>query len=680
MTAAPAFSCQFCHSKFASRNAIFRHLRADGCTSDNPRAPSATTEDPIVKQSLAIWFGYYHVPHDDDNDSNLLQGTGIDNDLGWNEWAGQQVFQAVQQTLETYEIEKTKNDPDSTNGTANNKLLDFQLQESRTQCSLARLRARILQQDPECPAATDVLVMTGTCLQSSLPQLEVALTNLPDALSNGNIQIWACKLLRSDITLHAERSCTQMVYHYLVPLAWMPGAELLQTQWEGWGHRPPTDCLKRFKTALRGAECGMVPLPSQQKKHQQQHKMAVGRFGRLGAKERKAWHNFADPTLRGLAAPNQESVWRVVDYCRMVGMVDNANLVVEIKGDAFLPQQVRRILGTAVAMTHGWIPMDAWETALRDPASLIETVLAPPGRLYLSECRFHFEESFSSGKPLFESDTCGKVLRLGLPGDNGNTRPQEWAQQCLLRSLSSEGTKRAEDQWLKDVQTNVAPRATQSIHELLKVSVPRSELDASALDPAPLDYMDVLTKLRDIVSTGKWPVTSIARSSVLADQGGKTGKAGSFTVINSKLKEQLQTSSGSQVELPLGNQLFPDLAAAVFELEERIAEQTTKVDVAPNGKIGLSNECTSRRPQSTHCAINANAQFQPHVDSGRGAGQSLSIIVGLGDYHDGELRVEGLACDIRFKPLEFDGWALRHWTNQYHGERFSLVWFTPELT
>jgi hypothetical protein len=55
------------------------------------------------------------------------------------------------------------------------------------------------------------------------------------------------------------------------------------------------------------------------------------------------------------------------------------------------------------------------------------------------------------------------------------------------------------------------------------------------------------------------------------------------------------------------------------------------------------------------------------------------MIVGLGDYTGGELYVEGELFDMRFKPIEFDGWKLRHWTNQFQGERFSLVWFTPEL-
>jgi hypothetical protein len=54
------------------------------------------------------------------------------------------------------------------------------------------------------------------------------------------------------------------------------------------------------------------------------------------------------------------------------------------------------------------------------------------------------------------------------------------------------------------------------------------------------------------------------------------------------------------------------------------------------------------------------------------------MIVGLGDYSGGEIFVEGQTFDIQYKPIEFDGWGLRHWTNQFVGERFSLVWFTPE--
>lgn len=54
------------------------------------------------------------------------------------------------------------------------------------------------------------------------------------------------------------------------------------------------------------------------------------------------------------------------------------------------------------------------------------------------------------------------------------------------------------------------------------------------------------------------------------------------------------------------------------------------------------------------------------------------MIVGLGNYGGGELFVEGDKMGIRYNPVEFDGFRLRHWTAKFSGERFSLVWFTPE--
>ena len=55
-----------------------------------------------------------------------------------------------------------------------------------------------------------------------------------------------------------------------------------------------------------------------------------------------------------------------------------------------------------------------------------------------------------------------------------------------------------------------------------------------------------------------------------------------------------------------------------------------------------------------------------------------SLIVGLGAYSGGELMVEGVKNDIRYKPLQFNGWTERHWTKPFLGERYSLVWFTPK--
>lgn len=83
------------------------------------------------------------------------------------------------------------------------------------------------------------------------------------------------------------------------------------------------------------------------------------------------------------------------------------------------------------------------------------------------------------------------------------------------------------------------------------------------------------------------------------------------------------------------------------------------------------------RPPSSTIAVNRNAQFKPHLDSGSGAGQSVSLIVGLGDYTGGQLVVEGDVVDIKYAPVEFNGWTQRHWTLPFSGTRYSLVWFTP---
>jgi len=142
--------------------------------------------------------------------------------------------------------------------------------------------------------------------------------------------------------------------------------------------------------------------------------------------------------------------------------------------------------------------------------------------------------------------------------------------------------------------------------------------------------------------------------------------SGSFTIINPKFNNGVLLSN-EKVRVPLGNSLFPELVTAVFDLEESLSNDD-------------DGNAINQRPPSSHCAVNRNAQFTPHLDSGRGAGQSLSMIVGLGDYDEGGgLLTESDPYDIRYAPIEFDGWKQRHWTAPFAGERYSLVWFTPEM-
>eukprot|EP00913_Durusdinium_trenchii_P028819 g27024.t1 len=184
----------------------------------------------------------------------------------------------------------------------------------------------------------------------------------------------------------------------------------------------------------------------------------------------------------------------------------------------------------------------------------------------------------------------------------------------------------------------------------VKQEVPKARLSSKAsVTTVPnehsqytLRYAEVLRLLREAERSGTWPACSKGREKVIK---ASEGEHGSFTV----------GSMPPSMEAPNGNRLFPELAMRCFELE----------------RILKPGRCSST------IAINKRAQFLPHIDSGAGAGQGISLIVGLGDYSGGELCVENDSHDIRYKPLEFNGWTQRHWTKPFQGDRFSLVWFTP---
>ena len=226
--------------------------------------------------------------------------------------------------------------------------------------------------------------------------------------------------------------------------------------------------------------------------------------------------------------------------------------------------------------------------------------------------------------------------------------------------------------------------------------------EASALKEAPAAYLKVLQLLREADASGEWPYSTASRSLVILGDGadntdvrdgpdaGEEAAAAALSAIElgsvdgeavegggeqqgpplqqqQPQRQQREGAGGSgsftlgafppPCPPPRGNRLFPELARAAFELEAALLPD---------------------RPPSTTIAVNRNAQFKPHVDSGAGAGQSKSLIVGLGDYKRGELVVEGVEGDIRYNPLEFNGWTQRHWTRPFSGERYSLVWFTPK--
>lgn len=560
---------------------------------------------------------------------------------------------------------------------------------------------------------------------------EIYTPNIASIISD--IVILSAKNLPKTSQIHAETGCTQRVYHYLLPLRWLEGGKEVESWWlenrnELWKDQigtasakqstpnhsfgemraktpPPNDTLRKLKEALRSAECKRVDKNTRDELSSgEDNKLATNRYGVLGMKCRRPWHNFADPSLKGDASPSNKPVWRVLDRCRIVQFVpfdipnhdgNGANVetqvmvTIEFRGDDFVAQQAKRIIGSAVAITNDWLPADFIQSATQ-PDVFIETPLAPDNRMYFAEARFHFDELIQ-GKKIFEDvgtdtdeDTNDNSSPIGKSVESSMVKIQE----KIVRRQSTLHSQMKESLWLSNLRHDISPRITEQME---KMSSENEKVGGSYVNDEkemPFVYKKSLSLLREIIEEGKWPSTSAARSRVIKKDDNQTRnkgtnnqnsggeneipnvidskgiESGSFTVINPKFQNGALMNN-SNLRVPLGNQLFSELVEAIFELEECFSND-------PQSGV-------YKRPTSSHCAVNRNAQFTPHVDSGRGAGQSLSMICGLGDYNGGELMIEGEPADIRYIAKEFDGWKQRHWTAPFVGERYSLVWFTPEM-
>jgi hypothetical protein len=266
-----------------------------------------------------------------------------------------------------------------------------------------------------------------------------------------------------------------------------------------------------------------------------------------------------------------------------------------------------------------------------------------------------------------------------------NVMYQEVAKRWLGEGRDAEsGRPIIEKQWTENVLKPWAEGAKKHLKEyrVWLQSQSTSNVVTNDLDPnpnnqtvtpiyPPLDIVDatvpelyekVLYHLRQIDKRGEWPSTTLKRQLVMVSttkMDNDDSKAESLSVAYMKAKNNKESRSSAYgftegqggasgsfsvgfmpgAKQPKSNFLFPELVKAAFELEIRL--------------------CPSRA--SSTIAINRNAQFRPHTDSGAGAGQSTSLIVGLGTYSGGELMVEGEKNDIRYNAIEFNGWTQRHW-------------------
>lgn len=166
-------------------------------------------------------------------------------------------------------------------------------------------------------------------------------------------------------------------------------------------------------------------------------------------------------------------------------------------------------------------------------------------------------------------------------------------------------------------------------------------------------YEEVLRLLRTIESEGVWPETSLARTSLYA---GATGAARrGFKPDKQKKEEQeLRDSDPTVVSLNDDGGGNGEVAEAVAVRQQTFCmgampadrEQPAANKVALLRRLmvalaDLERAVLPERPPSSTVAINKHVTYRPHKDGGAGAGQGVSLIIGMGDFSGGELVVEG---------------------------------------
>ena len=402
---------------------------------------------------------------------------------------------------------------------------------------------------------------------------------------------------------------------------------------------------------------------------------------------RKRFHNF---TPRGMA--HEFLAFRRLDRfyhratVRFNDIGDRPFMVDSLTGDLFLHGQVPRLIGLFIALARGMIDEQIVECIYDEHyPHLVPTPPAPSFAMVAGEASYVSWEG--KAKAILTPRIADRYPN-GFNRQDIVDRTTAWegelyhkiAQEWMKDGVDPDGRLIAERIWIDTVLQPWADRAKIQLKEYQLWKAASFSNDTIILpslhtidSTIPTLYEKVLQSLRDANESGNWPSTTPKRQLVIVSNNNNDSTSLSMAHIKAKANKVVRSSAydddgasgsfsvgampGELCIQPKANELFPELMKAAFELEMAL--------------------CPHRNPSST-IAINRNAQFRPHTDSGAGAGQSTSLIVALGSFVGGELVVEGEKKDIRYKAIEFNGWTQRHWTMPFKGERYSLVWFTPK--
>ena len=641
-------TCPSCHDQFDSRNKLYKHLRQSEECVNKPGFPLTVVPETMRPRRIS---------------AALLVGYKADAD-------------GVAKTLEQYLMESEKSN--MFERIFNNTRVSDKITITRASDASYRMSPS-LQQSSDLAATADVLTFSYLSKDShdsndkrfscnTIDGTRDWLDKINAALVPKGIHVFSRRNIDASEVFHAEQHCTVRIYDYVLPVR-----AVLPAGVDTWDNLDKNQKVEIQQSMKRAMKLLTSPMPADRggylwRKSKDQNDV----------REHHRWHNFCT----GRLPPNDAAAGRTLDKFHVVFEEPKRDFVrttkdgkqfilLRLQGDGFVVDQVRRMVGTMICLMYEYLP-ESYIPFVFDSMNIIGTPIAPKGLAYLKQARFGFHTHHRS---LFVNMTTCSSLSLDqdidadIDVDNESISydpirevvPSSVYARNLVKEmcLSDTASNVHIDTWLHDLRTTseaIRAKMDMILQRRKKFKVLGVMNMSRLATPPPDAYENVLRLLRAADRSGNWPITSEARSKVIDKESIDIVSSG---VDNNEVGGSFSVGKPVQGSTPRGNVVFGELLDAIFELEGIIAPH---------------------REPSTMVAINRRAGFKPHVDAGAGFGQSSSLIVGLGDYEGGELAVEDEEFDIKYKPLEFDGWRSRHWTLPFRGERFSLVYFTPSTT
>jgi tRNA U38,U39,U40 pseudouridine synthase TruA len=702
--------CALCNETFSSKNKLFKHLTVHGVTSK--------TSSSLKVSILVGWVA----PECSDTDEHVKDGTLHSRWMDEMDPAEEALWKAVDHI-----------EPASCVSQPGQRRKGF------TRASSCESRASfVFGMERSCHAVCDVFCFS-MCRNPDIPSIPALLLELNAHLPPSVRALHMQELPKAVGTkLHAEYSCSQRLFEYLIPrrllLPPLPrgtktdehengestAAALVGSGVAGAGseHLGAADGLTAEGNQQLSPSCVTLHGPAELRQYRYLKSLlkafvSEGRREGVGSARRNV-HNLVaggglpdeSVTSRKIDRVSVREVLREPPQCGVQGgescpcdcacpaVCDCGRarewLVISISADALLAGQARKMVGLVVAIMQGWLPHSYLEAVLSD--DVVDAPPAPGASLYLCECRFakleagsadnHFRldprRASEAGAVAADTDGAGPPgqtveVKRAVARYHAANPADDWLEtfrrQCGLLQTKREVMLATLSRHCEASAAAALPLERLCAGPMSVASTPVSVFAATVAEGVRAQYAEVLRLLREADASGRWPANSVGRQKVIigAEEVHSAAQAAveaKIQVVDAEVQAEAVQPGGSftvgvlppPLAVPNGNRLFPELLKACFLLERRL--------------------CPNRPPSST-IAINRHAQFRAHRDNGAGNGQTVSLIVGLGDYTGGECAVEGVAHDIRYRPMEFDGWNSRHWTLPFRGERYSLVWFTP---